>query len=81
MQHEPEARNCWAPEVFYASGRNLYMIYWSTRIPGQFSETDSTGDNRYNHWMYCVTNSNFQSFSDPNSYIISREWVTSYIVF
>lgn len=63
MEHEPEARNCWAPELFYDAGEDLYLIYWATTIPGRFPETDSTGDNGYNHRMYYTTTRDFTDFS------------------
>ena len=64
MHHEPEARNCWAPELFYDDTEKQYMIYWATTIPGRFPETDSTGDNGYNHRMYCTLTKDFIDFSD-----------------
>ena len=63
MEHEPDARNCWAPELFYDQNQGLYMIYWATTIPGRFPETDSSGDNGYNHRMYYTTTSDFRSYS------------------
>jgi beta-xylosidase len=64
MEHEPDARNCWAPELFFDEADALYMIYWATTIPGRFPETDSTGDNGYNHRMYYTTTKDFVTFSD-----------------
>lgn len=61
MAHEPEAQNCWAPEIFYDNGRKDYMIYWATTIPGRFAQTDSGGDN--NHRIYCVTTKDFKTYS------------------
>jgi hypothetical protein len=63
MQHEPEALNCWAPEIIYDEVEEQYMIFWSTTIPGRFPDTDETGDKNYNHRMYAVTTSDFRSFS------------------
>lgn len=63
MEHEPEARNCWAPELFYDASEDLYLIYWATTIPGRFPETDSTGDNGYNHRMYYTTTRDFETFT------------------
>lgn len=63
MDHEPDARNCWAPELFYDAESNRYMIYWATTIPGRYPETDSSGDNGYNHRMYYVTTTDFETFS------------------
>lgn len=63
MQHEPEALNCWAPEIVYDKKEKRYMIYWATTIPGRFPATDSSGDGRYNHRMYYVTTTDFKHFS------------------
>jgi hypothetical protein len=64
MAHEPEARNCWAPEVYYDSDSEQYMIFWSTTIPGRFSETEKKGDDSYNHRMYYVTTKDFNEISE-----------------
>jgi hypothetical protein len=64
MEHEPEARNCWAPELFYDDREERYLIYWSTTIPGRFPDTDSTGDNGYNHRIYYTTTEDFLEFSE-----------------
>jgi hypothetical protein len=63
MEHEPQARNCWAPEITFDPGEDVYMIYWATTIPGRFPETSASGDNGYNHRMYYVTTKDFQEFS------------------
>ena len=62
--HEEQARNCWAPEIFYDEDQKLYLIYWATTIPGHFPYTDHTGDDRLNHRMYYVTTKDFKSFTD-----------------
>ena len=64
MGNEPNARNCWAPELFYDENSGQYLIYWATTIPGKFSETDSTGDKGYNHRIYFTTTKDFTHFSD-----------------
>ena len=63
MEHEKEARNCWAPEIYYDKESEQYMIFWSTTIPGRFPETDDQGDSDYNHRMYFVTTKDFKKFS------------------
>jgi len=63
MEHEPDSRNCWAPEVFYDEGSKQYLIFWSTTIPGRFPETEKSGDDGYNHRMYYVTTPDFKTFS------------------
>ncbi|HDR68158.1 MAG TPA: glycosyl hydrolase [Bacteroidaceae bacterium] len=64
MHHEPEARNCWAPELFYDKEHEQYLIYWSTTIPGRFPETEATGDNGYNHRIYYTLTKDFVDFED-----------------
>ena len=64
MEHEPTAKNCWAPEVFYDEKSKQYIIFWSTTIPGRFPETEKTGDDKYNHRMYFVTTTDFRDFTE-----------------
>ena len=63
MQDEDKARNCWAPEITYNAELGEYMIYWATTIAGEFSETQSTLENDYNHRMYYSTTKDFKTFS------------------
>ena len=42
MEHEPEALNAWAPELFYDEPSRTYYIYWATTIPGRHSPVAST---------------------------------------
>ena len=63
MEHEPEAKNCWAPEVFYDEKSKQYIIFWSTTIHGRFPETEKSGDDKYNHRMYFVTTPDFKTYS------------------
>ena len=39
MEHEPEAKNSWAPEIFYDQSKEQYLIFWASTIPGHFIET------------------------------------------
>jgi sucrose-6-phosphate hydrolase SacC (GH32 family) len=64
MKHEEEAKNCWAPEVYYDKSKEIYLIFWSTTIPGRFPDTDDSGDNGLNHRMYYVTTRDFEEFSE-----------------
>lgn len=64
MHHEENARNCWAPEMYYDALEDQYLIYWATTIPGKFPETDALGDNGYNHRMYYTTTRDFIHFSE-----------------
>ncbi len=67
MTHEPNAMNCWAPEIFYDEAQKQYIIFWATTIPGRFPETDNTGDvgknGPCNHRIYCVTTADFKTYS------------------
>jgi hypothetical protein len=63
MKHEPTARNCWAPEIFYDEATESYLIFWATTIPGRFPETENEKDD-HNHRMYYVTTKDFKTFSD-----------------
>ena len=51
MKQETEARNCWAPELFYDTDSKTYLLFWATTLPGRFPETDALGDDGYNHRM------------------------------
>lgn len=60
MEHEPEAKNCWAPELFYDEATEQFLIFWATSIPGRFPEGE---DQKYNHRMYFITTKDFKTFS------------------
>jgi len=64
MEKEPEARNCWAPEIIYDKKTKQFLIFWATTIPGRFPATEKAGDSDYNHRMYSVTTKDFITFSD-----------------
>lgn len=64
MMHEAQARNSWAPELFYDRRKSQWLIFWSTTIPGRFPETEGAGDDRWNHRIYSVTTRDFQTFSE-----------------
>ncbi|HEY0653264.1 MAG TPA: glycoside hydrolase family 43 protein [Chryseosolibacter sp.] len=66
MKHEPKARNCWAPEIFYDARSKLYMIFWATTIEGAFPGTQSKKENAYNHRIYYVTTADFKEFSETD---------------
>ena len=68
MDHEPQARNCWAPELFFDDASQLFYIYWATTIPGRYSETDGqtrrhADDPGYDHRIYYVATKDFISFT------------------
>lgn len=63
MAHEPTARNCWAPELFFDTAGQQFIIIWSTTIPGRFPETEKVGDNDHNHRIYVTTTNDFETFT------------------
>ena len=63
MEHEPDARNTWAPELYYDEDEDIYMIYWSTTIEGLYPETQAEEESGYNHRKYYVTTRDFEEFS------------------
>jgi len=64
MGHEPDATNCWAPEIYYDEPTRKYLIFWSTTIPGRFPETDTrAGEFIRNHRIYCVTTTDFEAYT------------------
>jgi hypothetical protein len=62
MAHETTAKNSWAPELFYDSAKEEYLIFWATTIPGRFPKAHEKDDN--NHRMYFVTTKDFKTFSE-----------------
>lgn len=63
MTHEENARNTWAPEIFFDENANQYMIFWSSTITGKFPETQTTLENGYNHRIYYTLTNDFVNFS------------------
>lgn len=63
MGHEPNAQNCWAPEIFYDDDTDKYLIFWSTTIEGAFPETYNPNDDN-NHRIYYVSTEDFQTYTD-----------------
>lgn len=68
MAHEPTARNCWAPEVFFDKAARQYLIFWSTTIPGLYPETEASADRGWDHRMYYVTTRDFETFSETKEF-------------
>lgn len=64
MGHEENARNAWAPEVYYDEASAQYYLFWATTIPGRFPETEGQGDGENNHRMYYTTTKDFTAFSE-----------------
>lgn len=63
MGDEPDALNCWAPEIFYDDVTNKYLIFWSTTIDGAFPETYNPSDDN-NHRIYYISTEDFATYTD-----------------
>ncbi len=64
MEHEPTAKNSWAPELFYDKKQKEYIIFWATTIPNRHSDvSDSEKEKGLNHRMYATTTKDFKTFS------------------
>lgn len=67
MDHEPNALNAWAPELFWDDATHQYLIFWATAIPGRFPASDAraqmTSRGRADHRLYYVTTKDFRTYS------------------
>jgi len=64
MEHEPTAKNSWAPEMAYDPEKKEYIIFWATTIPGRHSDVaTSENEKGLNHRMYCTKTKDFETFS------------------
>ena len=64
MAHEPEAQNCWAPEILWDPQRKHYLIHWSTTILGRYPETAMSNRRpERNHRIYATTTTDFETFT------------------
>ena len=64
MADEPEAQNCWAPELYYDKPSKTFYIFWATTIPGRHSPVQSTErEKQWNHRIYCTTTRDFKTFT------------------
>ena len=68
MADEPNAVNCWAPEINYLAEQDSFMIYWSTTITDRFPETiesHNSGKQR-NHRIYFTKTQHFENFTSAS---------------
>ena len=70
MEHEPDALNTWAPDLFYDDATKEFVIVWASSIPGRFPATDSiaqkTSRGRADHRLYFTTTKDFKTYSPAN---------------
>ena len=90
MEHEPGARNSWAPELTYDARSGQYYIYWATTIDGRFPQNDTAAESKYNHRMYYTATKDFKKLEptkllwDPGFNIIDLSIVPNgnvYVLF
>ena len=64
MAHEPEAQNCWAPELIWDEAKGHFLIHWSTTILGRFPGTAMSNRRpERNHRIYATTTKDFVTFT------------------
>jgi hypothetical protein len=64
MAHEPDAQNCWAPEIVWDAAKQHYLIFWSTTILGRFPATALSNKRpERNHRIYATTTTDFATFT------------------
>lgn len=65
MEHEPDARNSWAPEIFYDDKEKEFLIFWATTIPGRHSEVaTSEREKGLNHRIYYTRTKDFRKLDN-----------------
>ena len=68
-QVAPRGAGCtWAPEAFYNEENEEYILFWSSKIPG--NQPVSNNDNT--HRVYYCTTKDFRSFSETKVWIELR---------
>jgi len=61
----PNARNTWAPEIYWDDAQRHWLIIWSTTLTDRFPETLGQVENDMNHRIYAATTQDFQTLSEP----------------
>ena len=64
MADEPQAQNCWAPEIVWDEAKQHYLIFWSSTVLGCFPETENSNKGpEGNHRIYATTTNDFETFT------------------
>jgi alpha-L-fucosidase 2 len=69
MAHEPNVRNCWAPEVIWDPAREQFLIFWASTIKGKFPQTAGTSEDDLNHRIYATTTKDWRDFTPTRLFI------------
>jgi len=81
MAHEKGVLNAWAPEIVYDEQRGEFLIFWASTVPGKFTETAGSSEEKYNHRLYATTTRDFKTFTptrlfyDPGFSVIDATFV------
>ena len=59
MAHEPNANNCWAPDLFFDRSTGQYVVVWATTVLAPGAPPPKEGDHR----LYSTTTRDFETFS------------------
>lgn len=59
--------NVWAPEIYYDSNEEQFLIVWASCIPGKFEA--GTEDENNNHRLYYLTTKDFETFSETKLFL------------
>lgn len=64
MAYLKDAKNAWAPEVYYDEPSELFYIIWASTVPSQFPEIETVDNEKgLNHRLFYTTTSDFKTFS------------------
>jgi hypothetical protein len=63
MADEPATLNCWAPEAFWDSARQQFVIFWASTVTNRFRETADQAERNYNHRIYATSTKDFKTFT------------------
>lgn len=69
MEHEKATKNSWAPELFYDSEKEQYLIFWASTVSDKFLETENQAEDNWNHRIYYTTTKDFKEFTDTKIFV------------
>ncbi|MBI1318679.1 MAG: family 43 glycosylhydrolase [Candidatus Hydrogenedens sp.] len=64
MEHIDDARNAWAPELFYDAARERWLIFWASTVPSRFPAGKDNPEGEWNHRMYFTETRDFETFTE-----------------
>jgi hypothetical protein len=62
MKNEPTTVNVWAPEIFYDTEKEEFVVVWASCIPNRFAKGIEDEDN--NHRLFYITTKDFKTISE-----------------